>query len=171
VSMRDAAHEAASPKYARIESERRWLVDGATLPSLDGCAHVVIEDRYFEGTRLRLRKMTDSVTGAQSRKLTRKYDCADPLVRPIVTAYLTESEHALLAGLPGHDLIKRRYSVHRFSVDLFDGALAGLLLAEIEWPDDAGLRALSPPLWALREVSDDPRYQGGTLAVVGKPVE
>lgn len=165
--MRGAEDERRAPKYAHVERERRWLVDTALRPGIDDQSHILIEDRYIIGTRMRLRRMTDSATGQQSLKLTKKYDCDDPLARPIVTAYLTAEEYDLLARLDARPLVKRRYKVAGFSVDRFEGALAGLELAEIEWPNDAGLRALQPPLWARTEVSTDPHYQGGSLAEHG----
>lgn len=172
--MRTGADEARSPKYAHIERERRWVMDSARLPALSA-AHVLIEDRYISGTRMRLRRMIDSASGRAALKLTKKYDAADPLARPIVTAYLDEAEFALLAGLPGVMIVKRRFDLVAggitYSIDRFEGALAGLTLAEIEWPDDAGLRDLPAPPGAIREVSDDPRYQGGSLVASGIPKE
>jgi CYTH domain-containing protein len=75
----------------------------------------------------------------------------------------------VFATLPAAPLKKRRYKLDGYNLDQFGGALAGLELTEIEWSDDAGLRALAPPLWAGREVSDDARYQGGTLSQNGLP--
>ena len=70
---------------------------------------------------------------------------------------------------------KRRFKLddagREFSLDRFDGKLAGLVLAEIEQGDDEALRAIVPPAWVLREVSDDLRYQGGHLAKFGIPAE
>ncbi|MFM9827864.1 MAG: hypothetical protein ACKVOB_03845 [Sphingomonas sp.] len=172
--IRAAGGGAAAPKYAHVERERRWLVDPARRPALAGLPPVLIDDRYFTGTRLRLRRMTDA-SGACALKLTKKYDAADPLARPIVTAYLTEAEYAVFAALPAAILVKRRYALVdsgvRFSLDVFGGGLAPLELCEIEWADDAGLRALQPPDWAVREVSSDPRYQGSALAMNGAPQE
>ena len=173
--MRTGADEARAPKYAHIERERRWLVDCKARPAIDGLPSVLIEDRYLLGTRMRLRRMTDSSSGAVSLKLTKKYEADDPLARPIVTSYLTEDEFALLATLPSRQLAKRRFKLtsggQPFSVDRFVGPLSGLELAEIEWPDDAGLRALRAPDWTVREVSEDHRYQGATLAQFGIPEE
>jgi CYTH domain-containing protein len=171
--MRAGADEARSPKYAQVERERRWLVDPALRPDLTDRPHVLIEDRYIRDTRLRLRRMRDSASGAVALKLTKKYEAAEPRARPIVTAYLTPGEYDALAALDAHPLTKRRYKVEAsgvaFSVDRFAGALDGLELAEIEWPDDAGLRSLAAPIWAVSEVSDDPRFEGGTLACAGLP--
>lgn len=168
--IRGLADEARSPKYAHVERERRWLVDPARRPDPGGCPSVLIEDRYITATRLRLRRMTGD-DGAVVLKLTKKYDAADPLARPIVTAYLDAAEYDLFAILPAAPVTKRRYAVNGYSLDCFEGALAGLELVEIEWPDDAGLRGLPPPPWTIREVSDEPLYQGGALATAGRPEE
>jgi CYTH domain-containing protein len=173
--MRTEADEAQSPKYAHVERERRWLVDADARPDVATLPFTLIEDRYLVGTYMRLRRMTNSGNGAQALKLTKKYEVVDPLARPIVTTYLTSAEYALFEPLSAHALTKRRYAMahngHMFSIDLFQGRLEGLELAEIEWPDDAGLRALPTPRWALREVSQDSHYQGGTLAQFGIPKE
>jgi CYTH domain-containing protein len=175
MTMRTAEQEMRAPKYAHVERERRWLVDATARPFLDDLPSVLIEDRYVEDSRMRLRRMTDSLSGRQSLKLTKKYEAADPLARPIVTAYLDEAEYALLAALPARALVKRRFTLadggHDFSLDRFEGPLDGLELIEIEQAEDAALRMLSPPIWAGREVSDDARYQGGTLARHGNPEE
>jgi CYTH domain-containing protein len=171
--MRGAADEARAPKYAHVERERRWLVDPERRPAVDGLRSIRIEDRYLTAMRFRLRRMTDGDTGAQVLKLTKKYEAADPLARPIVTAYLSEAEYDVFKGLDGFVVEKRRYAVAEgglaFSLDIFAGALSGLELAEIEWPDDAGLRAITPPAWAICEVSAEARYQGGSLAEFGVP--
>jgi CYTH domain-containing protein len=85
------------------------------------------------------------------------------------TIYLTRTEFDLLASLPTDGLTKRRSSVAlpdgaRMSVDVFDGELAGLILAEIELADDDAVATFAPPPWILAEVSDDERFTGGRLA-------
>ncbi len=171
--MRTGADEIRAPKYAHIERERRWLVDRDARPSLASLPSTLIEDRYIIGTRLRLRRMSASESDAVSLKLTKKYEADDPLARPIVTSYLSPEEYDVFAALPAMTLTKRRFKLAdaglEFSVDQFSGALAGLELAEIECADDAVLRALRTPDWAVREVSHDPRYQGGSLAQFGIP--
>lgn len=154
------------PKYSLIERERRWLV--RRLPSLPA-AHNLIEDRYIIGTRLRLRRITSSDSGAVQHKLTRKYEADDPSARPIVTAYLEAGEHAVFASLPAHPLTKRRHRLGAFSVDLFSGPLEGLILAESEQPDAETLAALPLPEWLGADVTNNPCYQGGHLAAHGLP--
>ena len=170
-AMRALADEIKSPKYAHVERERCWLVDTASRPALDGLSSVLIEDRYIRNTRLRLRCMTNSVTGETSLKLTKKYETRDPLARPIVTAYLTAAEHALLETLDAEPLVKRRYPIAisgvDWSLDVFAGPLDGLELLEIEAANAVGLNALAPPAWAGAEVSADPDFEGATLASRG----
>ncbi len=159
--------ELAAPKYARPELERRWLVDATLRPPVETLKFVFIEDRYLADSRLRLRRMARS-DGSIVCKLTKKYDSDRPEARPIVTAYLTEAEHAMLAALPGRMLRKRRYHVAHgglaWNLDRFEGPLAGFELTEVEAPDEATLAALVPPPWAAKEVTHDARYQCGTLA-------
>ncbi|KQS48970.1 MULTISPECIES: hypothetical protein [unclassified Sphingomonas] len=170
--LRGLDEELAAHKYSHVERERRFLVDPLRRPSLDGCRSILIEDLYITDTRCRLRRMTDSVGGRVVLKLSKKYDVADPLARPLVTTYLTPEEYALFAALPGHWLRKRRHAVPsasgEFGIDLFEGALAGLELAEIEQPDAASLAAAQPPEWARSEVTYDLDFQGGTLALLNR---
>ena len=165
--------EMGEPKYARIERERRWLVDAARRPALDDAFVTHIVDRYIDGTRMRLRRMDRPDLGETKWKLTKKYDCADARARPIVTTYLTEPEYELLRVLPARELVKRRLHFrHRgayWSLDVFGGALSGLELVECEAPGEAQLTKLEPPDWVLREVTDWPHWQGGAIARHGIP--
>ena len=170
---RDLAAELATPKYAHRELERRWLVEGASRPDLGDHEPVLIEDRYLDGSRFRLRRMTRPDWTAC--KLTKKYETVDASARPIVTAYLSETEFALFHALSGHDIVKRRYHITRdgqvWSLDVFEGGLAGLELIESEASDQRSLANLVPPPWAGREVTYEPCWQGGALAVHGPPME
>jgi len=153
------------PKYARLENERRRLV--VTPPDLTGLAFRLVEDLYVEGTRLRLRAMTDSATGARELKLCKKYGGPDPVSAPIVNIYLTEAEHAALAALPGRPIRKRRYRAphgdRTFGLDVFEGELQGLMLCEAEAESREAILAVVFPPWAGREVTEDPFFTGGIL--------
>lgn len=54
-------------------------------------------------------------------------------------------------------------------VDVYADALAGLCVAEVEFPDEAAARAFRPPAWFGREVTDDPAYRNAALARHGRP--
>ena len=167
--------ELGSPKYARIELERRWLVDKARRPSLDSCDFTLIEDRYLAGTRIRLRRMTRPREDRTLLKLTKKYETDRPEARPIVTTYLSAPEFDAFAGLPAVSLRKRRYHLafdrRYWSLDLFEDALDGLEILEVEAQSQAELAALVPPSWCASEITDDIRYQCGALARNGRPSE
>lgn len=54
-------------------------------------------------------------------------------------------------------------------LDVFGGALEGLVVVEVEFGDDAAMDAFRPPAWFGDEVSDDPRYTNAALARDGLP--
>jgi len=168
--MAGASRVSAPPKYARLEHERRFRVDLALAPELAGLPYRRIEDRYLDGTRLRLRAMTDSGSGARELKLCKKYGGDDPVSTPIINIYLSEAEHAALAVLPARHITKRRYRLDHggraFGLDVFEGQLAGLALCEAEAESREAAIALTFPPWAVREVTQDPFFTGGELCQV-----
>ncbi|MFZ2102042.1 MAG: hypothetical protein WAU86_15900, partial [Oricola sp.] len=88
--------------------------------------------------------------------------------RPVVSVYLDDAEYRSLAVLPGNPLAKRRYRPDiddiRIAVDVFEGPLAGLVLAEIEATPGDCLRISVLPAWVVREVTADRFFDGGNLA-------
>ncbi|MDQ3695939.1 MAG: hypothetical protein M3464_20310 [Chloroflexota bacterium] len=156
------------PKYAIREQERRFLLDPDALPPLSDPDAWLIEDLYVRSSRLRLRAMTAFDGTAPVFKLCKKYPDDDPRGGPIVNIYLSATEYDLLAGLPGRRLRKRRHRLDDqaapFHVDVFEGALAGLVISEVETADSVALAAISSPAWAVREITADPFFNGDNLA-------
>ena len=155
-------------KYARIEWERRFLLD--RFPRDTVCTRVRhISDRYIEGTTLRLRRQSDS-DGQTVFKLTQKLgDKADGARQGLITSmYLTNVEFDVLTRLPARVLTKTRHSVPPFGIDVFDGVLSGLVLAEAEFSSAAEAAALALPSFIGPEVSDDARFTGGHLVTVSR---
>jgi CYTH domain-containing protein len=159
--MRDAF------KYTRFERERRFLVSPAAARSL-GAEFTRFEDLYVAGTRSRLRIATHSDGSGTEYKLTQKLQQPAATHRRITTIYLSEAEHRVFAALPGRRLVKQRHRwlehCVEFGIDVFEGAFAGLVLAEIEADSDEALRAISPPTLAAFEVTEDVAFTGGALA-------
>ncbi|MBW3607911.1 MAG: adenylate cyclase [Actinobacteria bacterium] len=56
-------------------------------------------------------------------------------------------------------------------VDEYSGPLDGLVVAEVEFPDEEAARAFQPPAWFGRELTDDWRYANRSLASDGMPEE
>ena len=158
----------AIPKYARLENERRFLVDLPLAPALDWSASSLIEDIYFSHSRLRLRRMTDAATGTVHCKLCKKYGGEDALSAPITNIYLDDLEYQMLESLPGDRVQKRRYRVNdgglRFGVDVFEERLAGLVLAEIEMSTRRELADVVLPAWVRADVTEVEAFTGGALS-------
>lgn len=79
----------------------------------------------------------------------------------------------MLAFAVGNVIEKTRHHVRHggylYEVDVFGGALEGLVLAELETPDDVPDAAL--PSWLGREVTGQPAYYNASLALAGRPLE
>ena len=156
-------------KYARIERERRWLARELPCDLPARCER--IEDLYVADTQLRLRRVSDSSGQVIQRKLGQKalLPGSPPTHTRITTLYLSESEYALLENLPGARLSKLRYRSPQagrlFAIDVFEGALAGLILIECDAATDEELAALPTPAEAARDVTDLAALRGGALAV------
>jgi adenylate cyclase len=54
-------------------------------------------------------------------------------------------------------------------VDVYEGDLAGLVVAEVEFPSEAAADAWAPPAWLGAEVTTDERYKNHRLAIDGAP--
>jgi CYTH domain-containing protein len=155
-------------KYAIVERERRFLLAG--LPPGAAARRVEIVDRYLDGTRLRLRRVSlpgSPGSAVPELKLTQKVPAARPgPVRGLITNfYLSPAEYDVLATLPGAELAKTRLFFPPYAVDVFGPPRAGLVLAEVELRSDADLAACPPPPESVVEVTCDDRFAGGRLAV------
>ena len=151
-------------KYARHEHERRFLL--AEIPPGDADLIIAIHDRYITDTRLRLRRMEQvQPVGPTVFKLTQKVANTDGGAGLITNIYLTESEYDVLTVLPAATLTKTRHHISPLAVDVFGGELAGLVLAEAEFDTAAQCADFTPPEFVVQEVTDDPRFTGGVLAV------
>ncbi len=151
------------------EIERKFVVE--TLPS-DLARHPSdsIEQGYLaldDGVEVRLRHYRGH------SYLTIKGDGAGSRLEEEM-----EIDHARLRALwpltSGRRIEKVRYRIPAadgltIELDVYRGALAGLVTAEVEFdtPEQAGRYA--PPAWLGPEVTDDPRYKNRRLATEGLP--
>jgi hypothetical protein len=133
-----------------------------------------ISDRYLDGTHLRLRRMEPMFDGGGTIwKIGKKQapHAPDFTRTTITTIYLTAEEYAAFSALPAHGLQKTRHRLvedgRPIAVDVFDGALRGLVLAEVGYATEEEMTAARMlPTWVSREVSDDPRFTGAALAAL-----
>jgi CYTH domain-containing protein len=123
-----------------------------------------ITDRYIEGTNLRLREQKDECSPPVF-KLTQKIPApaTGAQQRYITTMYLDRDTHERLSQLSAKALAKVRCSVPPFGIDVFEGVLEGLVLAEAEFDSAAEANALTIPDFIAHEVSSDARFTGGLL--------
>lgn len=146
------------------EIERKFLV--TTPPDgLDACDHARIDQGYLTApaaeTSIRLRRY------GRRHLLTAKRGAG--LRRREVEVEIDAAQFAALWPLTeGRRLVKTRYRLphgaHTLELDVFHGALDGLVLAEVEFADEAAAEAFVPPAWLGPDVTDDLRYTNAQLA-------
>jgi adenylate cyclase len=86
---------------------------------------------------------------------------ADELWPLCANRIITKRRH--LVDLPGGGLIAE--------VDVFSGRWVGLAMVEVEFADRAQMLAFEPPSWFGRNVTADPRFTNGALALASVPDE
>ena len=157
-------------KYARIERERKYLLQDLPEGVTRADHHLQITDNYITGTRLRIRKVRDPKTNKWIVKLTQKF-AANPedLSRTIITnTYLNATEAETLAIFEANEIRKNRYRFEfegrQFSIDMFLGDLFGLVLAEVGFETDDELDSFPKPPFALAEVTNNEIFTGGKLS-------
>jgi len=156
-------------KYARVERERRYLLQDLPAGLSRASDHVQITDNYMTGTRLRLRKVRDPQTNKWTVKFTQKF-APNPqdLSRTVITnTYLNANEYEVLSIFEGNEIRKNRYNLEfegrKFSIDMFLGDLLGLVLAELSFETDEDMDNFPSPPFALADVTNNETFSGGRL--------
>lgn len=79
-----------------------------------------------------------------------------------------EAYRHLLAKADGRVIEKDRYHIpcgkYVIELDVFDGDLAPLVLAEVEFPSEEEAMAFVPPAWFGEDVTADPAYSNSHLS-------
>jgi CYTH domain-containing protein len=156
-------------KYARLERERRYLLQDLPEGLTRASPHVQITDNYITGTRLRLRKVRDPMTNKWTVKFTQKFAInSKDLSRTLITnTYLNAQEAEILSVFEANEIRKNRYPFEyegrKFGIDMFLGGLFGLVLAEVSFDTDEVLESFSKPQFALVEVTNNELFSGGKL--------
>ncbi|HHN77184.1 MAG TPA: adenylate cyclase [Phycisphaerales bacterium] len=150
------------------EIERKFLVEGPL--ELDGPGRVM-EQGYIaldpeKGTEVRIRIEEGINTLAVKR--------GGGMVRTEIEIEVDdEKARALWALTEGRRLTKSRYirpyRNHRVEIDVYGGALSGLIVADVEFSSEAEALAFEPPAWLGREITGDAAYRNNVLARLGSP--
>ncbi len=152
------------------EIERKFLLDEPP-GQIRGRAGKRIEQGYVtsrERVEVRLRKVEDQ------RLLTAKLGHGETRVE-VEIPLGTNQFDALWPLTEPRRLHKTRYLVPlghglEAEVDVFEGALAGLVTAEVEFGFERQSRDFRPPAWLGKEVTGDHRYANQSLAREGAPL-
>ena len=151
-----------------VEVERKWLV--RDLPDVSGHEGKEVLQGYIaiaaDGTEVRLRQ-TDG-------KFFQTVKSEGGLVRGEIEIELSKDQfETLWPAAAGRQLKKTRYAVHwagrQVEVDVYQGPLGGLIVAEVEFPSPSESVRFRPPPWFGAEVTEDEHYKNAHLALHGRP--
>jgi CYTH domain-containing protein len=155
---------------SNLELERKFLV--AELPDdLERYPHSRIVQGYLfigaDGAEVRVRRRDQNafLTVKQGSGLVRREEEID----------ISGLQFDRLWPLTdGRRVEKTRHLISRpdglvIELDVYEGALAGLFVAEVEFQSTAAAQRFTPPDWFVREVTDDDAYKNRRLAVDGLP--
>lgn len=148
------------------EIERKWLVP--VFPEeFDGLSGERIMQGYLavaeDGTEVRIRNKHDRYV------LTVKSGAG--LVRSETEIELSSEQFwQLWEVTEGRRIAKHRVNLEGgVDVDIYDGKLTGLIVAEVEFESEAAAAAFETPRWFGEEVTEDRAYKNQQLALHGRP--
>jgi adenylate cyclase len=150
-----------------MEVERKFLVEDP--PDLAGTDSDEIEQGYLaigaEG-EVRLRRKGEKLVITAKRGAGISRDEAE-------VELSREAFDRLWPLTEGRRLHKRRHLIPHgeltIELDVYEGELEGLRVAEVEFPTEDEARRFEPPDWLGDEVTGDERYLNETLATRGRP--
>lgn len=145
-----------------MEIERKYLL--RQIPEdLDRFPHSRIEQAYLcTAPVVRVRQDGDSFY------LT--YKSSGMMAREEYNLPLTADSYAhLLAKADGLIITKVRFRIPlpgglTAELDRFEGALSGLVMAEVEFPDESAANSFCAPDWFGTDVTFDPRYHNSRMS-------
>lgn len=159
---------------AEFELERKWLVDATPAGVLDHPAEQISQGYLAvgeDGSEVRVRRRE------QSHFLTVK--SGGGRVRRELEVELSEEQFAALwPGTEGRRIEKTRRVISVevpgpeelvIELDEYAGELAGLVVAEVEFPDEETAGSFTAPEWFGIEVTDRDDYKNRRLALQGRP--
>ena len=153
-----------------IEIERKFLLDGLP-PTLAFARRRAILQGYLAidgDTEVRIRRTPAGAT------LTIKHGSGEVRVEEELELGERQAD-ALWELTDGRRLQKSRRQMrvdgHDVDVDEYAGALDGLVVAEVEFIDEAAAQAFEPPPLFGRELTGEPAYANRNLAMFGLPSE
>lgn len=150
------------------EVERKFLVSSTAWRDL---AEADIRIRQFYLAATPGRTVRIRISDSASAKLTLKFGSRARVRDEFEYSIPLAEAEEMLAFAIGRVIEKTRHHVrHRgylYEVDVFGGPLAGLVVAELETPEDVPDEML--PDWLGREVTGESKFYNASLALGGIP--
>lgn len=145
-----------------MEIERKYLIP-CPPDNLEAFPFRIIEQGYLSTDPvIRIRRDNDSYELTyKSRGLMEREEYNLPLTK--------DAYHHLLPKIDGRLIRKKRYMIPlenglTAELDFFEGALAPLILAEVEFPDRITADTFAPPEWFGEDVTFSGKYHNSTLS-------
>lgn len=150
------------------EIERKFLVsNSAWRDSVE--AEIRIRQFYLAaatGRTVRIR-ISDGEMGTLTLKFSGKGRGRDEFEYSIALAEAEEMQAFAIGQVIEKTRHHVRYGGYLYEVDVFEGRLAGLVIAELETPDFVPVEKLPP--WLGREVTQEGQYHNASLALGDVP--
>jgi adenylate cyclase len=162
-------HDAEVRPGSGVEIERKFV-----LPEIPAEAAGAPSDRIDQGylaicddgVEVRIRRIGERTVltvkkGSGERRLEEEMDIPEASFEalwPLTEGRRVEKERFRLGG-----------GGKGVELDVYRGALDGLVVAEIEFDSDEESEGFDPPAWLGREVTGDERFANQRLAVRGRP--
>jgi adenylate cyclase len=161
-------HDADVRAGPGVEIERKFV-----LPEIPAKASGAPSDRIDQGylavcdeVEVRIRRIGERTVltvkrGAGERRLEEEVDiprAGFEALWPLTEGRRVEKERFRLGG-----------GGNGVELDVYRGALDGLVVAEIEFDSDEASEKFDPPAWLGREVTGDERFANQRLALHGRP--
>lgn len=148
-----------------MEIERKFLIK--ELPDLSKYEFLEIEQGYLSTNPVvRIRKKND--------KYILTYKGSGLFAREEIEANLTKEAYEHLATkIDGYLITKKRYLIpldpYTIELDVFEGHMDGLIMAEVEFPAVEEANSFNPPNWFGEDVTEDKRYHNSNM-IFGNPL-
>lgn len=148
-----------------MEIERKYLI--SHLPEqLEQYPHRQLEQGYLSTSPVvRVRKDND--------KYELTYKSKGMMMREEYNLPLTKDSYEhLRTKIDGRLIVKKRYCIpygnYTIELDVFEGELAPLVLAEVEFPTEEEANSFLPPDWFSEDVTFSPLYHNSFLSQLKK---
>ncbi len=147
-----------------MEIERKYLIPSLPFSVTDYPCHKIEQGYLSTEPVVRIRKDNDEyILTYKSKGLMIREEYNLPLTK--------ESYEHLKTKIDGQLIQKKRYVLPLsgslvIELDLFEGSLAPLILAEVEFPDEDSANAFVPPDWFGEDVTFSARYHNSTLSAL-----